>query len=177
MAGTLVNLSQVYKQRGDYAQARALLLEAEPHHAAVLKANPRNPTFRQFYRSNLWELTLSYAGLLEPAEALRTAQRLCDLGWDPPDTACDAARALAECIPIVERHIKLNADQRKEAMEYYSDKAMAFLQDAVKKKFRDLNKLKQSTAVAPLRQREDFKKLIAEMENQKDKPKSSPEKK
>jgi hypothetical protein len=41
---------------------------------------------------------------------------------------------------------------------------MKLLSDAVKKGFQDVKKLKQAPALAPLRQREDFRKLVGDLE-------------
>ena len=87
----------------DFKAAKAYLDEAGPHHEAALKANPRHPDYRQPYRNNLTALIRANAGLGDPAGAKQAAEKLRDLGWDPPGNAYDAARALALCIPIVRR--------------------------------------------------------------------------
>src|SRR5205807_2546411 len=53
LAGALVDLAQIRMQRNDLQYARQLLEEARPHHEAALKAQPRHPVYRQFYRNNL----------------------------------------------------------------------------------------------------------------------------
>jgi len=143
---------------------RRRLDEGRPHHLAALKANPRHPTYRQFYNFNLMELARAHAGLLDPEEALRTAQTRRDTGWDPPADAYDAACALARCIPIVAKHEKLDADKRKEAVRFYGDEAMQLLRDALAKGFKDAVRMKKNSDLEPLRGREDFQKLLAELE-------------
>jgi len=61
------------------------------------------------------------AWLLEPAEALRTAETRRDTSWDPPADAYDAACTLAMCIEIVAKYEKLDADKRKEAVWFYGE--------------------------------------------------------
>src|SRR5205823_877707 len=61
-AGTLFNLANAANSRRDFAAARKLAEEAFPYHQAALKANPRHSDYRQYYRSNLAELTQSCAG-------------------------------------------------------------------------------------------------------------------
>jgi tetratricopeptide (TPR) repeat protein len=164
LAGTCVNLANLHQRQGDWAAAKRLLLEGRPHHLAALKTNPRNPTNRQFYRNHLIVLTLVQAGLLEQEDAVRSAETRRDLGWNAPADAYDAACGLSRCIPIVAKHAKLDNTQRQEAARFYGDAAMKLLRDAVSKGYKDVARMQKDTALDPLRQREDFQKLVAELE-------------
>jgi tetratricopeptide (TPR) repeat protein len=164
LAGAYVNLALLHEQQGNWAAAKRLLLEGQAHHLAALKANTRQPTYRQFYRNHLSALTEVHAGLLEHEEAVRTAETRRDLGWNAPTDAYDAASFLSRCISIVAKHGKLDDKQRKQAAQYYGTAAMRLLRDAVSKGYRDVPRIKKDTALAPLRQRQDFQKLIAELE-------------
>jgi tetratricopeptide (TPR) repeat protein len=164
LAGTCVNLALLHQQQGDCVAAKRLLLEGRPHHLAALKANPRHPTCRQFYRNHLSVLTGVQAGLLEQADAVRTAEARRDLGWNAPADAYDAACLLSQCVPIVAQHAQLDAQRRNEAARFYGDAAMGLLRDAVGKGYKDGMHLRKDTALDPLRQRADFQKLVAELE-------------
>jgi tetratricopeptide (TPR) repeat protein len=164
VAGSCVNLAFLHLQQGNWAAAQRVLLEGRPHHLAALKANPRHPTYRQFYRNHLNVLTRVHAGLLEQKDAVRTAQTYRDLGWDAPVDAYDAACLLSLCIAIAAKHDKLDDQQRKEAAQFYGDVAMTLLRDAVSKGYQDVPNMKKDTDLDPLRQREDFQKLVAELE-------------
>jgi len=164
LAGTYFNLALLHKQRGDWAAAKRLLLEGRLHHLAALKANPRHPVYRQLYRDHLGALTAVHAGLLEREDAVRTAETCRDLGWDGPADAYDAACFLSLCVPIVARHDKLDATQRNEAARLYGDAAMKLLRDAVGKGYKDVPHMKKDTDLDPLRQRDDFQRLVAELE-------------
>jgi tetratricopeptide (TPR) repeat protein/tRNA A-37 threonylcarbamoyl transferase component Bud32 len=163
-AGTCVNLAILHQRQGDWAAAKQLLLEGRPHHLVALKANPRHPNFRQFYRDHLNVLTTAHAALLEPEKAVRTAETCRNLGWDAPADAYDATCFLCQCIPIVAKHEKLDAEQRKVAALFYSDAAMKLLLEAVSKGYKDVPHMKTDTDLENLRQREDFQKLVAELE-------------
>jgi tetratricopeptide (TPR) repeat protein len=164
LAGTCVNLAFLHQKQGNWAAAKRALLEGRPHHRAALKANPRHPTYRQFYRNHLAVLTAVHAGLLEQQDAVRTAEACRDLGYNAPDDAYAAARYLSRCIPIVAKHGKLNDKQRKEAAQFYADAAMKMLHDAVNKGYKDVAQVKKDTDLDALRQRADFRKLVAELE-------------
>jgi tetratricopeptide (TPR) repeat protein len=164
LAGTYVNLAILHQKQGDWATAKRLLLEGRPHHLVALEANPRQPNYRQAYRYHLAALTAAHAGLLEQEDAVRTAETCRGLGWDAPVDAYDAACYLSRCVPVVAKHDKLDAEQRKEAAQFYSDAAMRLIRDAVSKGYKDVAHLKKDTDLDPLRQREDFQKLIAKLE-------------
>ena len=164
LAGTYVHLATLHLKQGNWAAAKRLLLEGRPHHLAALKANPRHPSYRQFYRRHLAMLAAAHAGLLESDDAVRTAETRRDLGWDAPADAYDAACFLSLCVPIVARHDKLNAPQRGEAAKLYADAAMELLRDAVGKGYKDVAHTKKDTDLDPLRQRDDFRTLVAELE-------------
>ncbi|HXG09866.1 MAG TPA: hypothetical protein VNK04_08770 [Gemmataceae bacterium] len=70
---------------------------------------------------------------------------------------------MALCIPLVEKHEKLDAEQRKAAVQFYGDEAMKLLRDAVAKGFKDAAHMKKDRDLDPLRQREDFQELLREL--------------
>jgi serine/threonine protein kinase len=167
LAGTCLNLAVLHQHQQNWSSARRLLLEGRPHHLAALKANPRNPTYHRFYRNHLNVLTWIHAGLLEPEDAVRTAETRRDLGWNAPADAYDAARFLSQCVRIVAKHDQLDDRHCKEAAQFYGDAAMKLLREAVSKGFKEVAHMKKDTDLDPLRQREDFKKLVAELESKK----------
>ena len=105
-----------------------------------------------------------HAGLLEPEDAVRTAETRRDLGWNAPADAYDAACCLSQCVCIVAKHDKLDDMQRKQAVQLYGDAAMKLLREAVSKGYKDVVHMKRDANLAPLRPREDVQKLVAELE-------------
>jgi serine/threonine protein kinase/tetratricopeptide (TPR) repeat protein len=164
VARTCVDLASLQRKQGDWAAAKRLLLEGQPHHLAALKANPNNSFYRLFYGNNLKLLITVHAGLLEQADAVRVAEMVRDLDWNQPVQACEAACCLCRCVPIVAKHDKLDDKQRKEAAQFYCDRAMKFLRDGVSKGYKDVTPFKVEPSLDPLREREDFQKLVAELE-------------
>jgi serine/threonine protein kinase/predicted RNA polymerase sigma factor len=163
LAANCVNLAILHEQQGNWAAAKRLLLEGRPHHLDALKANPRHPAYRQFYRNHLMELTLVHAALLEQQDAVRTAQTRRYLGWNAPADAYDAACFLSRCLPIVAKHAKLDAKERKTAAQFYGGAAMKLLREAVRKGYKDVVQMKQDPDLDPLRRREDFQKFVAQL--------------
>jgi tetratricopeptide (TPR) repeat protein len=164
LAGTLVNLADLLRQQQHYAQARALLKEAEPHHQAALKTTPSHPGYRLFYRNNRVVLALTLTGLGEHAAAARTAEQLASLGVSPATDMYNAACVLALCVPLAAKDTKLPEAERPKQARAYTDRAMELLRQAIAKGYQDIAHLKKDTDLDPLRSREDFKKLLAELE-------------
>jgi len=164
VAGTLFNLASVANRRRDFAAARKLVDEAIPHHLAALQANPRHIDYRSGYRNSLVELTQSCAGLGDRPAALATATKRRDLGWDPAVDAYEAACMLSLCVPVVEKDDKLEAAKRQDEMQFYADQAMAMLLSAVAKGYKDIEHMKKNKDLDLLREREDFQKLLADLE-------------
>ena len=62
------------------------------------------------------------------------------------------------------KHDNLDATQRNEAAQFYGDAAMKLLRDGVSKGYKDLPHMNKDTDLDPLRQRDDFRTLVAELE-------------
>jgi tetratricopeptide (TPR) repeat protein len=160
LAGTLGNLGGQANRRREFAEARCFLEEALPHNRAALMANSTHPGYRQFFRNNLVVLTQACGGTDDRAAATAAAALLRDLGWDAPALhAYDAACALALCIPLTDKQGK----ERQERAQFYADRSMELLRDAVGKGFDDPDQLRDDTDLNPLRGRDDFRRLAADL--------------
>jgi hypothetical protein len=157
-------LAQLLRDNNEFAQARELLERSDLHHQTVLKANPRSPVYRQSFLSNRILLSSTLAGLGEHSGAVRIADQLAALGWNPQDDAYNAACAMAQCIPIVDKDVKLPKPKRQVLTQSYADRALALLRRAITKGYKDAANMKKDTDLDPLRSREDFQKLLAELE-------------
>ncbi len=164
VAGTLFNLANTANLRRDFAAARQWVDEALPYCQTALQANPQQRDYRWYYRNNLVELTQSCAGQGDRPAALAAATKRRDLGWDPATDAYEAACMLARCVPIVEKTDTLDATKRQAEMQFYADQAIAMLRDAVIKGYKNIEHMKKDKDLDPLRGREDFEKLMAELQ-------------
>ncbi|HEX4588396.1 MAG TPA: tetratricopeptide repeat protein, partial [Gemmataceae bacterium] len=164
LAVMLASLAFLRLKTRDFQAAKALLEEARPHHEAALKAGAGNANYQRNYRIFLTLLVPVTAGLGDPAAAKQIAYKVRDLGWEPPDDAYDAACALSRCVPIVQKSEKTSEEDRDKQAAFYGDEAMTMLRDAVAKGFKDAAHMKQDKDLNPLRGREDFEKLLSELE-------------
>src|SRR5262249_29170594 len=161
---TLVNLAALHNAAKDWGEAQKLLERARPHHEAALSAYPRNITYRQYYRTNLLVLSLSLLGLGDHAAAAHAVGKLAQCAFNPSEDRYNSACLLSRCVPLAEKDTKLPESKRKELVKAYADQAVDLLGQAVKAGWKDAAHMKKDTDLEPLRGREDFKKLIAELE-------------
>ncbi len=164
IAATLFNLANLAGKRRDFVAARRFLDEALPHHQAALKGDSQSSDYRESYRNSLLELTRTLAGQGDRPGALGVATKGINLGWDPAVDAYAAARMLAQCMPIVEKDDKLDAPKRQAEIAFYADQAMAMLRDALAKGYNDADHMRTDKDLDPLRSREDFKTVVADLE-------------
>jgi serine/threonine protein kinase/tetratricopeptide (TPR) repeat protein len=164
LAGTLVNLGMVRNQRREYAAAVPFLEQARPHHQAALKVNPKDRTAGLFYHNNLCTLAESHRQLGEHAQLATTADELARFGYDPVNDPYNAACDLCRCAVLADKDTKLDDGQRKELAKGYADRALVMLQQAVARGYNDVAHMKKDSNLEPLQGREEFQKLLAQLE-------------
>jgi tetratricopeptide (TPR) repeat protein len=164
LAGTLVNLALLAQRRQDWAGARRLLEEAVPYHQAALKANPRHPLYRTFFRNNTRTLAETLLHLGDHAAAAAAADRLAQFAVNPPNDLYNPACFLSRCVPLAAKDDKLPEAKRQELAKDYADRAMTALRQAVARGYKDAAHLKKDPDLDPLRRRDDFQKLLAGLE-------------
>jgi serine/threonine protein kinase/tetratricopeptide (TPR) repeat protein len=169
LAGTLGNLATLHNQRREFVAAVPLLEEALPHNQAALKANPRNPVYREFLRNNLQTLAQSYRGLDDHVRLAATAEELAGCGRDAAMDRYIAACILCDCAVLADGDTRLGADRRQELARAYADRALALLRQAVGHGFKNVAALKRNPDLKPLHNRREFVQLLAELEGQTDK--------
>ena len=135
-----------------------------PHHQAALRANPRSPVYRRFFRINRWRLTEALLALGEHAAAAEAADEFLRAAMDSPQDEFTAACLLAGCTRLAEQDQRLPAERRREVAQGYADRAVASLRQAVAKGYKNLDPLKTHPDLEPLRSRPDFQALVASLE-------------
>jgi serine/threonine protein kinase len=82
----------------------------------------------------------------------------------PAKAIYDLACIYCLCVPLAARDADLSAAKRGEVAERYAARTVALLRQATQAGYKDLAQLRKDAFLNPLRQREDFTKLIAELE-------------
>jgi serine/threonine-protein kinase len=164
LANALECLAHGALARKDFAEARPLLEEAMPHSREALKASPRDPLFRAVFREIVRDLAEVHLGQGEHAEASASADQLAEAAVDLAKDRYKAACVLAGCVPLAAKDAKLPEARRQELAKEYADRAVAALRQAVADGYKDAAQLRKDPALDPLRGRDDFKKLLADLE-------------
>jgi serine/threonine-protein kinase len=164
LANILEGLAELARGRKDYPAARRLLGDAEPYLHKALEANPRDPFYRGVLRECRRELAATLLDLGEHAGAAAAAADLARVAYEPAGDAYKASAFLSRCVPLAEKDTKLPEAKRKELAKSYGDRALEALRQAVAKGYKDAAQMKKDPALDPLRGRDDFQKLLAEVE-------------
>src|SRR5262249_54305249 len=151
-------------QQNQREEARRLLEAAEPHHHAALATEPRNTTYRLFFRNNRWVLAECLVELGDHGATSRAGEQWIKSAVDAKTDNYNAARCLARCVSAAQKDKELTGVQRQELVEKYSERAVALLKQAIVNGFQDVEAMKKDQVLAPLRERADFKKLLADLE-------------
>ena len=163
LGGALANLAALHNQRREFADAVVLLDKARTHLQAALKARPKDPSFRDFQRDYLVTLAHTRLGLADHARAVTTAAEVAAFGFEPPKDTYEAACVVSRCVPLAEKDTSLAEAKRKELAQGYGQQAMTLLRQAVKHGFTDAAHMQKDSDLDPLRQRDEFRKLLADM--------------
>lgn len=164
LAGLYVNFAILEQNRKKADAAKKWLMEGRPHHLQALKASPRHPTFRRYYRNHLTVLAEVHTWLHEFDDALRTAQLRATLGWEPIADPYDAAGTLARCISSVLGNDIFDLEKRQQIQKRYGDEAVRWLRQAVHAGLSNPQRLARDQTFASLRENGEFRKLLADLE-------------
>jgi serine/threonine protein kinase/tetratricopeptide (TPR) repeat protein len=162
-AGAMVNVARLLLARKDVVGARRLLEEALPYHQAALKANPRQPQFRNFYRLNRWRMAETLLELKDHAAAAEAVSQFLQVAYELPRDAYNSACLLARCSRLAATDERFAETKRNELASDYGDRALAALRQAIEKGYKDIAQLNKDADLELLRSRADFQKLMADL--------------
>ncbi len=144
----------------DLNESCRLLEQAIEQYQVSLKATPWDSglqgqlsfTYRQLARGRL--------GLGAHRAAAEAAAQVATLQPGRMDLKAFQVSILAQCIPVAEKDASLSEDQRRHQAQTYADQAMQLLSRMVEQGYKDIAFLRKESGLDPLRQREDFQKLV-----------------
>jgi eukaryotic-like serine/threonine-protein kinase len=161
----------------------------------VHEKEPRDVTAQQYLRNSYWMRARAFDLLQKFAEAVKDCDRAIELS--PPMErpglrvqrinsrlqAGQVGEAIAEAAELTKSSgwhfaqlydfaciYAIASGKIADKKQEYADRAMEMLQKAVKAGYKDAAHMKKDTDLDPLRGREDFKKLLAELETKAEKP-------
>jgi tetratricopeptide (TPR) repeat protein len=166
LLGALVgNLGALALDQNDLAQAATLLQKAVNHETIALDFNPQHPTYRAFLRTDLSRLARALVREGEHAKAVEAARRLPELFPDTWQEYQRAAKLIAQCVPLAMQDEIASDESRKRRSDQYADEATSLFQHAVDRGYQDWQDLKTNPILDPLQAREDFRRIVAELES------------
>jgi serine/threonine-protein kinase len=157
----LHNLADLLRERGRLEDALPLSREAVQILGGLYRSNPRNPDFRRAYSYASWTLAQTHverrdhrAASEAVAEYLRIEPNGFEESFESAGFLCRCATLCREDPSVAERETLARA---------YADRAMEALRTAIRNGFRDPRPLQAAEPYGALRDRQDFRTLLAEL--------------
>jgi tetratricopeptide (TPR) repeat protein len=169
LGATLTVLGTLNNQRRDFAAAAQLFDQARTHLQAALKAKPKSPEYRHAYGKILFFQANNHLARADHARLATNAEELASFACYPPTDAYNGACFLCHSVMLVDKDAKLDQAKRRELAKHYADRALALLRQAVVRGYKNAAHMKMNRDLQPLRERPEFKKLLAELEGAKKK--------
>jgi serine/threonine protein kinase len=123
----------------------------------------------QFHDPDLYRLT-EHSRLVDAllhlekhADTIRVVQEYAAAFPDDMRVAYFAAHSIARAVPIAEKDAKLAPDERRALVDEYGRLAVQQLRQAVRLGYCDVSRIKSHPDLDPLRDRQDFRDLLAEL--------------
>jgi tetratricopeptide (TPR) repeat protein len=162
VATALIELAQA-SAATEPEQARRLLEEALPYSQVALQADPGNIDYLAMLYMNYQTQANVFVKLRDHAAAAAVAEAtepILHTANDLYEHVC----GYCDCVKLAAEDAKLSEAKRKELCKSYGDRAMNALRRAVEFGYKDVANVKKDKSLDPLRERDDFQKLLAELE-------------
>jgi serine/threonine-protein kinase len=150
---TLHNLAEIEMVEGRWQRAREQLERAIQHQRTALASMPRHPQYLRLFKLHLLNFVKVHQALNQPAEAIRVTRELAELANGNPTDLYNVACAFALSVPRT----------RGEQQQALATEAVQRLQDAVGAGWNDARKTNNDLDLSSLRDRDDFRRLLAEL--------------
>jgi eukaryotic-like serine/threonine-protein kinase len=189
LGGGFCNYGNLVLNNGRASESLAWFNKAIATLAPVHRAEPRDVIAKQYLCASHGGRAMAYDQIMKHAEALQDWDRAIELSNPAQRLILRASRAtswivggkVAEAVAEVAELTKssnwnegqwydfacaysIASGKMADKKQAYADRAMELLQKAVKSGFTHVAHMKKDTDLDPLREREDFKKLIAGLE-------------
>ena len=166
LAISLHNLADRVWDRENSIEARRLLDLAIRHQQLARRSNPVHQEYRMWLANHYalqGDVALSVG---DHAKAAESATGLATTGVKMED-AFDAAGQLAQCVALVAKDASLTPEQKQKKADEYTEQSVKLTREAFVRGYKDADGLMKNTNFAPLQERADFRKLVAEIRAKK----------
>jgi tetratricopeptide (TPR) repeat protein len=162
VAAALIRLAEASMTK-EPEQAGRLLEEALVYSRVAVEAEPDNMDYLFSLYQNYHVQIQVFLQLRDHARAAAAAEA-AEPASHTVESLYGIVGAYVECMTLAGEDAKLSQDKRKELRNSYGDRAMNALRRAVEFGYKDVVNLQKDKQLDPLRERDDFKKLLAELE-------------
>jgi tetratricopeptide (TPR) repeat protein len=146
-----------------FQQARQGVERAIGYQLKLCEAEPQNTDLRRNLRRQYSTLAESLIQLGEHREAAATALKLPPLFPDAWQECLSAGWFLARCLPLAQRDTRLSGSESEMLRQDYADRAVEWLRRAIQGGYNDVNFLRTSPDLEPVRRRADYQKLLRDL--------------
>jgi serine/threonine-protein kinase len=164
LAKAHLNWANFLASQNAFTEARQVLQRGIARQREALKARPQDQSYWQILNQLHGGLVFTLRKLGDHATLAALAEEHSQLFPGIRDEVYNAACFLSLAIPAVENDAQLPEAKRQELAQHYGDRAVALLREAVQRGFHNAEHMKNDPDLEPLRRREDFQKLLKELE-------------
>ncbi len=164
LGGVVNNLGIVFERRDDWQAAFDAFRQAIEHQRVAFSAAPAEPRYRNFLSENYFNCGRALRALGRPAEAAEMALQRRELWPDEPQKLYQVAAELALCVAQFKSPSETAAENTAEsadALNRYTDAAVATLEQAVECGFSELNSVQQNQVFDSIKNEPAFQRLLA----------------
>jgi serine/threonine-protein kinase len=161
---SMQDLAILLGDQGQLAEARRLLEQAVEHQQAALRLKRDCQDYREALGDHYGCLA---EACLRSGDTVAGARSALEMGRTLPEDSHGAARLLARCAAAVGKDVGMSQEKRTELAQAYASQAIALLRQAVQKGLNDPGEIEQNKDLEVLRDRQDYRSLIADMQAKK----------
>jgi serine/threonine-protein kinase len=159
-ARAILNEGITFIEMGQPDKAIPYLQRSLPIQRQSMDQKPGRYRFRELVGKTYGQLAVAYAALNNEAEAKAALDERRRLWTLQADGIFDMVIDLAKCVTVVGNSKDKLTAAEEAAKSRYADRAMATLREAIAAGYQDRERLRTETKLAPLRERDDFNKLL-----------------
>jgi eukaryotic-like serine/threonine-protein kinase len=159
----LHNLGDLLRERGHPEEGLPLEREAVRQFEGLNGSNVKNPHYRRAFSYAYWTLASMLIDLKDhrvAAQAVAEYLRIEPKGFEE---SFESVGFLCRCAQLCRADPAVPVTEREGLARTYADRAMDALRTAVRNGFRDAKLLQTAATYEPLRSRDDFRRLLAEL--------------
>jgi hypothetical protein len=125
---------------------------------------PTHSAYRWLLGEHYIQMARIYHLQGRPKETVEAALEIVKLRPDNANELRNGAARLSACISLVGKDLPTLSVEQQAERQSYADQAMDLLRRAVSRGYKNAKSLKEGRDFEPLRSRDDFRALVAEVE-------------